>query len=308
MVTSAQKITKLGFVLLFLITPFALTIRPAASQNAEQVNERELQLIGNKVAASISDGLSPVQEYKVQSGETLWDVAEKLGVTVRELIAANLVRVPNGIYEGMVLRVPSSGDFLNLDLPGLSESSVVEGGQYMVQPGDTIRTIANRYGLSIDQIRLANDIKNDIVYVGQVIVLPSREEFLLPEIGEMRWPFYRRNWFYEVSQGYKPDHAGVDFVLPEGVPIRAVADGFVSYAGWDNIGYGNLVMVFHGKNFYTLYAHLDSIEVEVGQKVDRENILGYSGNTGNSSNPHLHFEIREGFIPLNPCIYLPDGC
>ena len=302
------KMIKAIFVFGLMISLSLLAKPSVEAQDREVLSERELKLIGRQVAASISDGLSPVQEYKVQRGETLWDVAEKLGVTVRELIAANLVRVPNGIYEGMVLRVPSDGDFLNIDLPGLSESSIIEGGQYMVQPGDTIRTIANRYGVSIDQIRLANDIQNDIVYVGQVIVLPNREEFVLPEVGEMRWPFYRRNWYYEVSQGYKPDHAGVDFVLPEGVPIRTVADGYVSFAGWDNIGYGNLVMVFHGKNFYTLYAHLDSIEVEIGQKVDRENILGYSGNTGNSSNPHLHFEIREGFIPLNPCIYLPDGC
>ena len=302
-----QKFFKQLFILLIVLSPFAFVRTPAQSQSITQ-EEREFKRIGNKVAASISDGLSPVQEYHVQRGETLWDVAEKLGVTVRELIAANLVRVPNGISEGMKLRVPADGDFLNLDLPGLSESSVIEGGQYMVQPGDNVPAIASRYGINADQLRLANGIRNDIIYVGQILILPDKEEFILPAVGEMRWPFYRRNWSFTISQGYKPDHAGVDFVLPEGVPIRAIADGYVTYAGWDNIGYGNMVMVFHGKNFYTLYAHLDVIEVKNGQKVDRENILGYSGNTGNSSNPHLHFEIREGFIPLNPCIYLPDGC
>ncbi|MFK7803128.1 MAG: peptidoglycan DD-metalloendopeptidase family protein [Anaerolineae bacterium] len=259
------------------------------------------------MARSISDGLSPVREYEVQAGETLWDIADKLGVTVRELIAANLVRVPDGVFEGQKLRIPIEGDLLNLDF-GLSESSIIEGGQYMVQPGDNVHIIASRYGLDVDGLRLANDLENDIIYVGQVLLLPDKEEFLLPAVGEMRWPFYRRNWSYTVSQGYKKDHAGVDFVLEEGVPIRAVADGYVTYAGWDDIGYGNMVMVFHGDNFYTLYAHLSEIKVKRGQKVDRENILGLSGDTGNSSNPHLHFEIREGFLPLNPCIYLPEGC
>jgi len=302
MVSSSIKPFKIILLLLSLFCFLILSASPAKSSD-----QAALLQAGNLVARSISDGLSPVREYEVQAGETLWDIADKLGVTVRELIAANLVRVPDGVFEGQKLRIPTEGDLLNLDF-GLSESSVIEGGQYMVQPGDNVNIIASRYGLDVDGLRLANDLENDIIYVGQILLLPNKDEFLLPAVGEMRWPFYRRNWSYTVSQGYKKDHAGVDFVLEEGTPIRVVADGYVTYAGWDDIGYGNMVMVFHGDNFYTLYAHLSEIKVKRGQKVDRENILGLSGDTGNSSNPHLHFEIREGFIPLNPCIYLPDGC
>ena len=299
--TTNKPLTAILFSL-SLLCFLSLSISPVKSSD-----QRDLLEASDLVARSISDGLSPVREYEVKAGETLWDIANKLGVTVRELIAANIVRIPEGVTEGVKLRIPADDDLLNLDF-GLSESAIIEGGQYMVQPGDNVHIIAARYGLDVDGLRLANDLKNDIIYVGQILLLPNKEEFLLPAIGEMRWPFYRRNWSFTVSQGYKSDHAGVDCVLPEGVPIRAVADGFVTYAGWDAAGYGNLVMVYHGDNFSTVYAHLETIEVEYGQKVDRENILGHSGNTGNSSNPHLHFEIREGFIPLNPCIYLPDGC
>ena len=299
---------KKSFFSIFLSTISLVIILAVPTSPAESLDQAELTRAGDLVALAISDGLSPVREYRVQEGETLWDVAEKLDVTVRQLIAANIVRIPDGISAGTKLIVPTSEDFLNLSLPGISESSLIEGGSYTVKAGDTIPSIASRFGIDADQLRLANKIDNNLIYVGQKLLLPEKDEFLIPAIGEMRWPFYRRNWEYTVSQGYKPDHAGVDFVLPEGVPIRAVADGYVTFAGWDNIGYGNMVMVAHSDGFYTLYAHMESIEVERGQKVDRENILGHSGNTGNSSNPHLHFDIREGFIPLNPCIYLPGGC
>ncbi|MEM8862628.1 MAG: M23 family metallopeptidase [Chloroflexota bacterium] len=295
------------FPFLFILSSLIVILAVPASP-AESLDQAELARATDLVTLAISDGLSPVREYRVQEGETLWDVAEKLDVTVRQLIAANIVRIPDGISAGTKLIVPTSKDFLNLALPGISESSLIEGGKYTVKVGDNIPTIASRFGIDADQLRLANKLQNDLIYVGQQLLLPEKDEFLIPAIGEMRWPFYRRNWEYTISQGYKPDHAGVDFVLQEGVPIRAVADGYVTFAGWDNIGYGNMVMVGHSDGFYTLYAHMESIEVERGQKVDRENILGYSGNTGNSSNPHLHFEIREGFIPLNPCIYLPGGC
>jgi len=289
---------------------FALLL--SSSVSADSSPSRDLLQAGDLVARAISDGLSPVQEYRVKAGETLWDIAEKFGLPVREIIAANIVRISGdatleGVLEGQKLRIPAEDALINLDL-GLSEQAIVDGSEYKVQAGDNVYIIASRYGLDVDSLRLVNDLKNDVIYVGQMLLLPSKEEFLLPAIGEMRWPFYRRNWSYIISQGYTTEHAGIDFVLVEGVPIRAVADGHVVYAGWDDIGYGNMVMVFHGEDFYTLYAHLSEIKVELGQKVDRENILGLSGNTGNSSNAHLHFEIREGFIPLNPCIYLPDGC
>ncbi|MEM9776084.1 MAG: M23 family metallopeptidase [Chloroflexota bacterium] len=302
-VTKQKSFLSILITLTGLLMIFAVPASPA-----ESLDQAELTRAGDLVTLAISDGLSPVREYRVQEGETLWDVAEKLDVTVRQLIAANIVRIPDGIPTGTKLIVPTSEDFLNLALPGISESSLIEGGSYTVKAGDTIPSIASRFGIDADQLRLANKIQNNLIYVGQQLLLPEKDEFLIPAIGEMRWPFYRRNWDYTISQGYRPDHAGVDFVLPEGVPIRAVADGYVTFAGWDNIGYGNMVMVGHSDGFYTLYAHMETIEVERGQKVDRENILGYSGNTGNSSNPHLHFEIREGFIPLNPCIYLPGGC
>ena len=87
-------------------------------------------------------------------------------------------------------------------------------------------------------------------------------------------------------------HKGIDYALPLGTPVLAAADGIVEKAGVDNTGYGNMVLVRHLWNDGTVYAHLRNWSVQVGQKVKAGEIIGYSGNTGNSTGAHLHFEYR----------------
>ena len=87
-------------------------------------------------------------------------------------------------------------------------------------------------------------------------------------------------------------HKGIDYALPLGTPVLAATDGIVERAGVDNTGYGNMVLIRHLWNDGTVYAHLRNWSVQVGQKVKAGEIIGYSGNTGNSTGPHLHFEYR----------------
>ncbi|MEU5810119.1 M23 family metallopeptidase [Streptomyces sp. HUAS TT3] len=91
-------------------------------------------------------------------------------------------------------------------------------------------------------------------------------------------------------------HSGQDFAVPVGTPVKAVSAGVVVKAGpnggGDGPAYGNAIVVKHGNNTYSQYAHLSKIQVRVGQKVAKGGQIGLSGNTGNSSGPHLHFEIR----------------
>ena len=86
-------------------------------------------------------------------------------------------------------------------------------------------------------------------------------------------------------------HKGVDYGAPTGTPIRAIGDGVVEFAGWQN-GYGNVVQVRHGNERLTVYAHLSRIEVAKGQKVDQGAIIGAVGQTGWATGPHLHFEVK----------------
>lgn len=110
-----------------------------------------------------------------------------------------------------------------------------------------------------------------------------------------------------LTQGYHARHCGLDFGIPVGTPVKTTMDGQVVHAGWNNQGYGNLVIVENGA-FRTYYAHLSSIPVQVGDQVSAGSVVGLSGNTGNSTGPHLHYEIRNNMQPINPTqVTLNDG-
>ena len=98
-------------------------------------------------------------------------------------------------------------------------------------------------------------------------------------------------------------HAGIDMPLPEGTGLRAADSGTVAIAGWVG-GYGNYTCIQHGGSLSTCYGHQSSISVSVGQSVSQGQIIGYSGNTGHSTGPHLHFEVRINGSPVDPLGYL----
>ena len=98
-------------------------------------------------------------------------------------------------------------------------------------------------------------------------------------------------------------HAGIDMPLPEGTGLRAADGGTVAIAGWVG-GYGNYTCIQHGGGLSTCYAHQSSISVSVGQSVSQGQVIGASGNTGHSTGPHLHFEVRVNGSPVDPLGYL----
>lgn len=102
-----------------------------------------------------------------------------------------------------------------------------------------------------------------------------------------------------VTQGSHTGHVALDFGMAVGTPVKTTMAGKVVYAGWNNEGYGNLVIVENGP-YRTYYAHLSEIPVTVGQTVTRGSVIGLSGNTGNSTGPHLHYEIRKDMVQVNP--------
>ncbi|MFH1631559.1 MAG: peptidoglycan DD-metalloendopeptidase family protein [bacterium] len=99
------------------------------------------------------------------------------------------------------------------------------------------------------------------------------------------------------------EHSGLDTAVPTGTPIKAAAPGIVAWARTGS-SYGNYVMVIHSGGVATLYAHLSSFSVSADQFVSRGQVIGYSGNTGFSTGPHLHFEVRINGIPVNPQAYV----
>jgi murein DD-endopeptidase MepM/ murein hydrolase activator NlpD len=98
-------------------------------------------------------------------------------------------------------------------------------------------------------------------------------------------------------------HTGVDISAPEGTPVHATADGIIIHSGW-NGGYGRCVIIDHGNNYQTWYAHLSRTDVIEGQEIRQGEILGAVGSSGRSTGSHLHYEVRIGSTPVNPYRFL----
>jgi len=115
---------------------------------------------------------------------------------------------------------------------------------------------------------------------------------------------------FRFTSGFGPRwgrmHNGTDFAGPIGTPIYATADGVVTHAGWSS-GYGRLIKIQHEFGIETRYAHLNAISVRVGQRVSRGDRIGDMGNSGRSTGPHLHYEVRVGGTPVNPMTYIRAG-
>ena len=111
-----------------------------------------------------------------------------------------------------------------------------------------------------------------------------------------------------LTQEFNRGHIGVDTGIPIGTPIKATMDGKVTFAGWNNEGYGNLVIIQNGE-YKTYYAHLSEIPVNAGDSVQSGTTIGLSGSTGNSTGPHLHYEVRINDKPVDPANFngLPIG-
>jgi murein DD-endopeptidase MepM/ murein hydrolase activator NlpD len=109
----------------------------------------------------------------------------------------------------------------------------------------------------------------------------------------------------KITQGYKFFHPGLDLDGNTGDQIKAIKAGKVESAESESFGYGKHVIVDHGEDMKTLYAHLSEIKVKKGDTVDTSTIIGLMGSTGHSTGSHLHFEVRQNGIPVNPLSILP---
>ncbi|MEM8863161.1 MAG: M23 family metallopeptidase [Chloroflexota bacterium] len=255
---------------------------------------------------------SSMVSYTVQRGDTLSKISQIFGVSQDQIAAANQIQNRNLIWVGQQLNLPTSAE-AEVPAPTIAPSPEpiepaaplpVNTKQHSVRWGESLISIAQQHGVSLNAVRSANPGISNLLHVGQTLNIPDFPDGTLPGLGEIFWPVEGR----AVVKGYFNGHRAIDIVVPTGSPIQSMGDGTVTFAGWTNVGYGNMVMIDHGNDMYTLYAHLSELYVETGNTVGRHQIIGLSGNTGRSSMPHLHLEIRDGGTMINPCLYLEGGC
>jgi murein DD-endopeptidase MepM/ murein hydrolase activator NlpD len=142
-------------------------------------------------------------------------------------------------------------------------------------------------------------------------LLSSMDRINLYRIAAERAPFsmpVRENFRFTSGYGMRWGrmHYGTDFAGPVGTPIYATADGVITHAGWSS-GYGRLIKIQHEFGIETRYGHLNAIRVQEGQRVSRGDRIGDMGNSGRSTGPHLHYEVRVGGEAINPMIYIRAG-
>ncbi len=240
-------------------------------------------------------GRTTVQTYTVQTGDTLWGIASKFGLDVDTLRWSNpsLEHNPDLLSPGVDLLI----------LP-------VIGAYYTVQPGDTVAKIAETFGVA--EADITNYPPNELsepytLKPGQTLIIPNGRKNIVPaappdldEDYPLAWPLRG-----VVTQGYIPGkHLAIDIGAPYGSTVYAAADGTVIHAQWARTGYGFTVIVDHGNGLQTLYAHLKGTLVSSGDAVTRGQAIGAVGSTGNSTGPHVHFEVRENRQRMNPLDYL----
>lgn len=266
-----------------------------------------------------------VQRYTVQENDTIIGIGEQFNLKPSTILWGNpytLSDDPHALLAGLEINIlPVDGVYYEWhDGDGLNGVSDVFG----VKPEDIIDFPAN--GLSRETI---GDYSNPNIRPGTWLIIPggsrafvnwsapliTRENPAVASIygpgacqavtdgplgsGVFIWPT-TETWIsgYDYDEG--TNHRAIDIAGSLGNSVFAADAGVVVYAGWNNHGYGNVVMIDHGNGWQTLYAHLDSYNVDCGYYVFKGDTIAALGTTGNSSGPHLHYEMRYNGVPVNP--------
>lgn len=262
--------------------------------------------------------------YTVQFNDSVFGIAEKFNLTPETILWSNYSELqdnPHALKEGMELTIPP-----------------VDGIYYEWQEGDSIQSVAERFRTEPEKILnwTGNnfDLTDPQVEPGEMVMVPSGkrafQQWIIPQIargsagvssgvygsgvcqgpyegavgsGGFIWPTDQHTLS---GNDYWPGHLAIDIGVGIGNPVYAADAGVVVFSGWATGGYGYVVVVDHGNGYQTLYAHLNATNATCGQSVARGTRIGSGGSSGNSTGPHLHFEVRYqgGFV--NPWFVLPS--
>lgn len=271
-----------------------------------------------------------MEKYTVQDGDTVFGIAEKFGLQPETILWGNysiLLDDPHSLQPGQELNIlPVDGVYWEW-LGG------IPFGEWSRFYGVSAADVIEYPGNNIDP-NTVGDYENANIKPGTWLIIPGgKRDFVSwsAPLGVTRenpasarvlgegacdpvsggavgfgYFIYPTNKHYLSGFDFSPqtNHNGLDFAGETGEAVYASDAGVIVYSGWNDYGYGNMIMVDHGNGFQSLYAHLSAINVGCGQSVGQGEVIGAVGSTGRSSGSHLHFEIMAG-VKVNPWDYLP---
>jgi murein DD-endopeptidase MepM/ murein hydrolase activator NlpD len=233
--------------------------------------------------------------YTVRRGDTLQTIARQFGLREDTIISANNLSSKNQLVASKTLKVPN-----------------MNGVYHTVKRNENLSVISRAYGVDMTRIADANNISSSTIRAGDRLFIPSAklsasvlrdfygETFIWPARGPISSPFgYRINPF----SGQRTFHSAIDIVVNRGTPVKATREGKVADTGYNAV-FGNYVIIRHADGYQSLYAHLDTILTRKGASVNQGEVIGRSGNTGQSTGPHLHFGMFRNGQAVDPRKYL----
>ncbi len=309
----ASKVKALGFLLTFFVVAFSaatvdylgLLVQTAENKKLKAENAmliKQFQVVEGKVGA-LENSLERVKTFT-----TKLKLITNIDSEDRSLkLAMGATPPPNKpleeMHEPMENRAPIE-ELAQHDSEFNEKVPVDESkGELAVSDNKDYKSLAIRIDKSLKDAQLREQSVLDLWET-----LSERQSLLnaTPNIRPAKGWFTSR-FGYRVSPftGRAALHAGLDIAAAPGSPVYAPADGMVTFAGYDE-GYGKMVTIDHGYGVTTRYGHNAQVYVQVGQKVSRWDVIASVGNTGRSTGPHLHYEVRVNGVPRDPALYILD--
>lgn len=242
-----------------------------------------------------------ISVYEVKKGDSLAGIAKLFNVSKNTIVWANDLKSQSVVPGDVLVILPMTGI------------------KHLIKKGDTVSSVAKKYKADVDDIAKFNGIASDAdLVVGETVLVPDGEiavsnQPVKSKNGKIVRTKILNTYSYSTPSGFliRPiqggrksqgihGHNGVDLVAAPGTPVMASANGrvIIARSSGYNGGYGKMVIMVHDNGVQTVYAHLRAVYVSSGQTLEQGQVLGELGNTGRSTGPHLHFEVRGAKNPF----------
>lgn len=263
--------------------PAQLSPKPMEVALAPTRTSAPIPLAKPNRAAPIRPGLKVVPEnaysHQIASGESLYTIARRYGVTTDSIVHANDMVSPDKIFVGQMVMIPGvKGPATSAPVDHVQTASITPA----VKPQPVTRVETKPL-----QVAVADTKPVPAPVAKPAAPVTSSDKF--------RWPVNGT-----VISDFNTSKNGINIAVQEGTAVRAAASGMVLYVGNAVEGYGNLVLIKHDNGYVSAYAHLKDITVAKGDTVGRGDAVGSAGMTGSVARPQLHFELRRGAAPVDP--------